>query len=231
MSVENMIISFAFFSVIGWEYESFICSLVKDRKFINRGVLVGPYCPIYGAGAVCCYLALHNIRSVLVMFVAAALLCSVIEYFTGYMLENALGEKSWDYTRYPFQIHGRVCLYGATIFGLGNVFICKIAAPLLLRGLSYMSRETAQIISVFIVSTIIIDLIVTLLSQYGQHEYAQFVYIQAKEKSNQGMEELSDKIIEKSPIAIPTGDGRIQVKIQDINEYLKEKEKTWRDYI
>lgn len=82
-----LFISFLVYSFAGWLYESTICALANYGRFANSGFLLGPCCPIYGAGALACWFLLRGIPGVVAQFVAAALVCSVLEYSVGAMLE------------------------------------------------------------------------------------------------------------------------------------------------
>lgn len=129
MSVNVCILSFFLYSLIGWFYESTVCLLLKERRLINRSFLLGPYCPVYGCGAVLCYLLLGSIENPFMLFLSAAVLCSVLEYVTGYGMEKLFQAKWWDYSHLPLNLHGRICLYGAVFFGTANVLICKKIQP------------------------------------------------------------------------------------------------------
>ena len=139
-----LFISFLVYSFAGWLYESTICALANYGRFANSGFLLGPCCPIYGAGALACWFLLRGIPGVVAQFVAAALVCSVLEYSVGAMLERLTGARFWDYSKFPFNIKGRVCLYGAMLFGAGAVVICRAAEPSLLAALQAVPRGGAR---------------------------------------------------------------------------------------
>ena len=116
MTIEIIFLSFIFYSFIGWLYESALVTYVQKRTFINRGFFLGPYCPIYGAGAVFCYLLLKDISNPIILFIMAAIVCCTLEYFTSYVMEKLFHARWWDYSNLPFNINGRVCLAGAILF-------------------------------------------------------------------------------------------------------------------
>lgn len=154
---------FLLYSFIGWFYESTICSQVKYRKFINRGYLKGPICPIYGAGAVCNFLLIGWIDNWLVMFVAAAVISGLVEYATSYAMEKMFQKRWWDYTRYRFNINGRVCLYGCIIFGAANVSILKLLHPWVMKVTAGIPDILLTKISVTLYILLLIDIIYTTL--------------------------------------------------------------------
>lgn len=159
-----LFISFLVFSFMGWLYESTICALANYGHFANSGFLLGPCCPIYGAGALACWLLLRDIPGVAEQFLAAALVCSVIEYGVGALLERLTGARFWDYTKFPFNINGRVCLYGAMLFGAGAVLICRVAEPALLDGLELLPRWVLAAVAITCAALLAIDTVFTLIS-------------------------------------------------------------------
>ena len=117
-----------FYSVFGWVYESILCS-ITEKKLINRGFLNGPYCPIYGFGAVFDLIILGRLSNPFVIFVSGAIVNCTLEYFTSWGMEKLFNARWWDYSNHKFNIHGRVCLLGAVVFGLFAVFLIKIVHP------------------------------------------------------------------------------------------------------
>lgn len=154
---------FIMYSFIGWFYESTICSLVKYHKLINRGYLKGPLCPIYGAGAVLNFMLIGWIDNWVVLFVAAMITSGVVEYFTSYVMEKFFHQRWWDYTRYRFNINGRVCLWGCLIFGAGNVGLLKIVHPLVMKYTSAIPDMLLLKISVTLYLILLVDIIYTTL--------------------------------------------------------------------
>ncbi len=159
-----LFLSFLVFSFIGWLYESTICALANYGHFANSGFLLGPCCPIYGVGSLACWFLLRDIPSVVVQFAAAALVCSAIEYGVGAALERITGARFWDYSKFPFNINGRVCLYGAALFGAGAVLICRIAEPALLNALELMPPTILAAAAFACAALLVIDTVFTLVS-------------------------------------------------------------------
>lgn len=100
-----LVLSFAFYGFCGWVWESTVCAMLNHGRFVNSGFLLGPCCPIYGAGGIACWLLLRGIPDASSQFVAAALVCSVIEYSVGVLLEKTTGARFWDYSHLPFNLH------------------------------------------------------------------------------------------------------------------------------
>ncbi len=125
---ETYFLWFVLYSTLGWIYETILYS-VKQKRFVNRGFLNGPYCPIYGFGAILNLLVLGRMQSFLLLFPAAALLTGVLEYTTSWGMEKLFHARWWDYSDKRFNINGRVYLTGAIAFGLFSVFQLKYLQP------------------------------------------------------------------------------------------------------
>ncbi len=161
MQLANYFLWFMMYSIIGWLYESTICSIPKYHKIINRGYLVGPYCPIYGVGAVVNLILLKNIESLILIFVIAMITSGVVEYITSYIMEKLFQARWWDYSHYPLNLDGRICLYGCIIFGIANVALLKVIQPYVLIMTEKMSFKGIWISSILLFVIIVSDTIFT----------------------------------------------------------------------
>lgn len=118
------------YSLIGWCGEMVYCSICQRRLCEKRGFLNGPLCPIYGHGALIVLLCLHGgCENPLLTFLLGAVLTSMIEYATSFVMEKLFHMRWWDYSHYKYHINGRVCLLNSTLFGLACVFLCHLANP------------------------------------------------------------------------------------------------------
>lgn len=126
---------FFIYSVAGWVTEVFL-KFLEYKRFINRGFLIGPYCPIYGAGAVLITVGGKLLspvdRTWAMSFLIAFVLCGLLEYLTSYILEKHFHARWWDYTERPMNLHGRVWIGNLILFGIGGVFILEDFNPRLL---------------------------------------------------------------------------------------------------
>lgn len=126
---------FFIYSIAGWVTEVFL-KFLEYKRFINRGFLIGPYCPIYGAGAVIVTVGAALLapveRSWAMSFLIAFVLCGLLEYLTSYILEKYFHARWWDYTERPMNLHGRVWIGNLILFGIGGVFILEEFNPRLL---------------------------------------------------------------------------------------------------
>lgn len=131
-TITSILVCFFFMCFVGWVWEVSL-SMISYGRFVNRGVLHGPWIPIYGFGCVLILLLLKRFRiRPKVEFSMAVLLCGCIEYFTGFFLElTHNGQKWWDYTGYFLNLHGRICAEGLLVFGIGGMAFVYVVAPLI----------------------------------------------------------------------------------------------------
>lgn len=131
-SIWSIVLLFFIFSAIGWVWEVSL-HLVTDGEFVNRGVLHGPWLPIYGGGGVLILMLLNRLRKRPVLeFIGIVILCGCVEYTTSFVLEILHnGERWWDYSGYFLNLNGRICAEGLLVFGIGGIAIVYMLAPLL----------------------------------------------------------------------------------------------------
>lgn len=129
MVFQQYILFFFLCSFLGWVME--VCTmLVRHRRFINRGFLIGPYCPIYGVGSVLmAWLLPRYAESIPSTFALAVLMCGTVEYLTGWAMEKLFHARWWDYSDRRFHLNGRVCLDNLLAFGILGVLVVKVLAP------------------------------------------------------------------------------------------------------
>lgn len=160
-SLTSLTLQFFIFSFIGWVWEVML-HVYMDHAFINRGVMTGPWLPIYGSGGVLILLLLKRLaENPKKLFFSIMALCGVVEYASGAFLEHVFHAKWWDYSDMLIQLHGRVCLSGLLIFGFGGLVIIYLAAPWLDRKFAklspYVRRGLAIVLTVIFIGDMILS--------------------------------------------------------------------------
>ncbi|HBA69318.1 MAG TPA: hypothetical protein DCZ40_08170 [Lachnospiraceae bacterium] len=147
---------FFLLSFAGWVWEVAIY-FVQDGEFVNRGVLFGPWLPIYGFGGIFLAFALRRweYKPVRTFFVSMAA-CSLLEYLASYILERVWGVRWWDYSSQFLNIGGRICLWGCLLFGVGGWLLICYAVPwlrMLYRKIwkADKGRKTLQLICLLLI--------------------------------------------------------------------------------
>lgn len=161
-----LVACFFVYSSAGWLFECVYCS-IKERHFINRGFLNGPWCPIYGAGGIAVALVLGDVDSPVLLFLAGAALCCTLEYATSYVMELRYHARWWDYSGRLLNINGRVCLAGATLFGTGSVAVVDVAQPWLEGTLALLPETVLGTADGLLVTVFVVDVVVTNLGLSG----------------------------------------------------------------
>jgi uncharacterized membrane protein len=129
----RMVILFFIYACIGWCMEVTL-KFIQYRRFINRGFLIGPYCPIYGWGAVAVTVLVGGMigreGTISEIFWAGYVLCGVLEYATSWYMEKRFHARWWDYSNKPMNLHGRIWVGNLLLFGAGSVLIICWLDPL-----------------------------------------------------------------------------------------------------
>lgn len=216
--ISSLFLSFLVYGFIGWFYESTFCAMANQGHFANSGFLLGPCCPIYGVGALVCWLLLRNIENTFVLFVLAAVVCSVIEYTVGVVLEKTTHAKFWDYSDKPFNINGRVCLYGAVLFGAGCVLVCRVIEPALLYAFGCAPDGVVLGVALVLLVVLIADFVTSLASWRRLSSTLEAARSDMAEHVNDSLSSLSDKMLDKVPEQAVEGAAAIQEGAHGFNE-------------
>ena len=128
-SISSYILFFFTFSFAGWLWEVLLHVFI-DHTVVNRGVLYGPWLPIYGFGGVLILLLLRRFAErPLQVFLMTMLTAGTMEFVTGTVLWKVYQMRWWDYRDSLINLKGFVCLEGLLLFGTGGLVILYFAAP------------------------------------------------------------------------------------------------------
>lgn len=152
---------FIIYAFIGWCTEVGYAAL-NTGKFVNRGFLNGPYCPIYGCGVVIVVAVLTPLKeNLIILFIGSFLLTSVLEFITGFLLEKVFHNKWWDYSNLPFNIKGYVCLKFSIYWGLACTFIMDIMHPIIYKFITIIPRILGIVLISVFMGVFVVDVIIT----------------------------------------------------------------------
>ena len=97
---------------------------IQKKRIVDRGFLIGPYCPIYGVGALVMIFYLTQYKdNILTVFILGVVICSLLEYFTSYVMEKLFKTRWWDYSNNKFNLNGRICGFNSLLFGIAGVLV------------------------------------------------------------------------------------------------------------
>ncbi|MCH5167076.1 MAG: putative ABC transporter permease [Erysipelotrichales bacterium] len=157
----KLLLIFFFYSFMGWLIES-TCKLIELRRFVNRGFLTGPICPIYGVGGVIILLTLSKYNNdPVVLYFMSIVIAAILEYFTSFAMEKIFKNRWWDYSNWKFNINGRICLETMIPFGFLSLLMIYIVNPCLLNAISLMNYNIMRITAITLSLLTIIDIIIS----------------------------------------------------------------------
>ena len=173
-TIQKLFLYFFMASIIGWCYEVFLEVVVYRWGFSNRGVLFGPYCPVYGVGLLAFMLCFNRLMDIelkwsvrwlrpIVVFVGCSVVATVIELIASYLLEWFTGSWPWDYLNYSLNFQGRIALSPSIRFGIGGVLFLYILRTAFAKLTSLMSKKVLNWISGIAAAILAIDIVVTFL--------------------------------------------------------------------
>jgi uncharacterized membrane protein len=164
MNLATFVLLFFIYSGIGYISEVIYCS-ARERKFVNRGFLYGPLCPIYGFGGLLVVFLLQPFSySFPLLFLMAVLVTTILEYVGSWVLEKLFDMKWWDYSDYKLNINGRVCALNSVLFGLMGIIAVYWIHPLVLTMIENLKPLVQQSIASVLLIAFIIDVLFTLRS-------------------------------------------------------------------
>ncbi len=157
----NYFLIFFLYSVLGWIAETIYTS-IKEKRFVNRGFLVGPYCPIYGYGAILMILYLTQYKdNIITVFLLSVFICCFLEYITSYIMEKIFKARWWDYSDKLFNLNGRICGENALLFGIGGLSIIYIVNPIINNIIKFINPTITVILSIIFFTIYITDTILS----------------------------------------------------------------------
>ena len=151
-------------SVLGWCMEV-ACKLWQFHRFINRGFLMGPWCPIYGCGtALLTALLSRFTQDPFAVFGLAILICGTLEYLTSYLMEALFHARWWDYSTKRFNLNGRVCANTLIPFGLLGLGMIYFVKPFLFGQFARLDEQLLRLLCVGLSAFFLTDAVISTLT-------------------------------------------------------------------
>lgn len=202
---------FFIYSVLGWIVETLYCR-VKGGKWTNRGFLFGPYCPIYGFGAlIVIYFLNYFTTSPIKVFFYGMLFTTALEYLTSFILEKMFNAKWWDYSSMKFNINGRVCLLNSLEFATLGLLLTYIIHPNISEFVLKFPELLRQMISISLLLIMTIDACSTVASLLNLKEKLAI------------LEDFREKIKAKNPFPQKLSDFYLYKELSDLRKNLISK--------
>lgn len=226
-TIEIYFLLFISYAFLGWCMEV-TCKFIQYKKFINRGFLIGPYCPIYGWGALAITILLKRyMEDPLVLFVMSTIICSIIEYLTSYFMEKKYHARWWDYSNKKFNINGRICLETLIPFGILGVAIMYGTNPILFKLYNQIPQLVINILTAILFIGFILDNIIS-------SNIISSINVEGNKLIKDNTEEITEKIkqvlrqkswLHRRLINAYPGLKDIKLKIKKVEQKIDERRK------
>jgi len=189
MDIYFLILYFFTYGFFGWCTEVAYAT-AKQKRFVNRGFLNGPICPIYGVGvSVVIYFLMPVSGNLIFLYIASTILVTVLEGITGYFMDKIFHHKWWDYSNQPLNIGGYVCLIFSLVWGVACVVIVKVIHPIIHKALAWIPVVFGIVIIIVLGGILFADLYVTASGILKLNRQ-----LEAMEKIARELREISDKL-------------------------------------
>ena len=199
----HYILFFFIYAFLGWCTEV-VYAAVNTGRFVNRGFLNGPICPVYGFGVLIVIYVLTPLKGSLpLLFLGSVVLTSALEWMTGWILEGIFHNKWWDYSDVPFNLNGYICLKFSLIWGLACLLVINIIHPLVYDVIKLIDIRVENVLVSLFLSYIAVDITATvqaILKLNKQLEQINEIAVKIRNLSDEIGERISSEslnIIEK----------------------------------
>lgn len=155
------------YSFLGWILET-ATAAVRQHRYVDRSVLLGPLCAIYGVSGTIITIGLWELRSNwLFLFLGSAVLATVVEWVAGHILENVSHTRWWDYSGRRWNLDGYICLSASLLWGAMGLVVAEWGAPLLLWLYRLLPALLGQVLCWVLVGVFLLDCVCTALTLAG----------------------------------------------------------------
>ena len=205
---------FFFYSFIGWCIE--VCAAaVQHRKFVNRGFVAGPLCPIYGFGAILFEIFLPELtEDPFFLFLGGFVLASLLEYSTGMFFEKVYKKKLWDYSRFRYNVGGYICLPFSLLWGALSVVTVMFADPLLCGLFDRIPHLLSVLLLLVLGGLLLLDTVGSALSTLSLQVQAKHRVEASLEKQTARLDQLTEGLGQTSRFLENALTRHIQKRLQ-----------------
>lgn len=220
-SLYELLAFFFIYSFLGWVVEVAFHA-VTVGKFVNRGFLNGPVCPIYGVGVTAIILMLGDVieKTWAVALVGLAF-PTAIELLTGWALEKFFHNKWWDYSDRKFNLKGYICLEFSLLWAIAVIFVIEVIHPLTVRFVSLADNVTGTVLVSICIGLMVADIAVTIMQALKLNKKLKEIDGAAKALGIGG--EIIGKGVTAATLAVESGIDRVKQKKEEAIDAIVKK--------
>lgn len=218
---------FFVYAFLGWCTEVSFAALTSG-KFVNRGFLNGPVCPIYGCGVVIVLFFLEPLReNTLLLFLGSVVLTSVLEWLTGFVLERIFHQRWWDYSNEPFNLGGYICLRFSIAWGLACLLVVDVIHPTIHWLIPLIPHTLGLVLLAVFSAAMVVDLAATVRTIARiNRQLTQLDELAGRIKSLSN--ELGESLAERVLDAAEKG-GELRDNLEDVKDALEQRRDEFQD--
>jgi len=161
-TIPQLILLFISYSFLGWLMEVTF-SFILTRKFVNRGFLWSPICPMYGFGVLLVLVLLGAFKNnIPLLYIGSVIVTSMLELTTGWLLELLFHQRWWDYSNRPLNLNGYICLPFSLLWGIGALIVILVIHPIVSAWVSLIPQQMANVLAIGMTLGLSLDVALTL---------------------------------------------------------------------
>ena len=227
MDIYYILLYFFVYGFLGWCSEVGFAAF-KEHRFVNRGFLNGPICPIYGVGVTIVIAFLTPYKdNLIILYVSSVILVTLLEGITGWAMDKIFHNKWWDYSNKPFNLHGYVCLKFSIYWGLACTFVMDVLHPIIYKGITMIPHILGVVLLSIIMAGFAVDCGVTVTTILKFNKRLK-VMDEMAAKIHKLSDEIGENIYENVTTAVEKSEEfqetheELLTKISDKKENIKE---------
>lgn len=163
IKIYDLIWYFIIFSILGMVIETLYCYITTGVIESRKGLIWGPFCPVYGIGAVVLIYALNRYRkNWLLLFITGTILGSVVEYMLSFGLEAIYGIRFWEYSYITENLNGRICIPYSIFWGMLSILVIKLIKPIIDKLINLIPQYFGKKLEIALIIFLILDTFCTI---------------------------------------------------------------------
>ncbi len=187
ITIHKIIWYIVIFSIVGLVIETIFCYVTTGVIESRKGLVWGPFCPVYGVGAALVIIILGKFKnSYTKLFIYGSIVGNIIEYMLSYILEAMYGTRFWDYSFITLNLNGRICIKYSLFWGILAILLVKFIQPWIDKLIEKIPINKRNIINSIIIIYLTLDCIATVwgIKTYQTRVVNQYYNVQTKEEKN-----------------------------------------------